>query len=58
MIMSEKIIRDSSGNVMYKLQENKLYNTTTVRDNHGNKIATYSNKEPNLKTTTEKLRNR
>ena len=54
--MSNKTIRDSSGNVMYKLQENKLYNTTTVRDNHGNKVATYSNKEPNLKSTTEKLR--
>ena len=56
--MSEKIVRDSSGNVMYKLQENKLYSTTTVRDNHGNKVASYSTKEPNLKTTTEKLKNR
>ena len=54
--MSTKIVRDSSGKVMYKLQENKLYNTVTVRDNHGNKVATYSTKEPNLKTTTEKLR--
>ena len=58
MIMNEKIVRDSSGNVMYKLRENKLSSTTTVRDNHGNKVATYSNKEPKLKTTTEKLRKR
>ena len=56
--MNEKIVRDSSGNVMYKLRENKLSSTTTVRDNHGNKVATYSNKEPKLKTTTEKLRKR
>lgn len=56
--MSEKIVRDSSGNVMYKLQENKLYSTTTVRDNHGNKVTTYSSKEPNLKTTTEKLKSK
>ena len=56
--MSSKIVRDSSGNIRYKLQENKLYSTTTVRDNHGNKVATYSNKEPNLNTTTEKLKNK
>ena len=56
--MSQKIIRNSSGDVMYKLQENNLYSTTTVRDNHGNKVATYSNKEPNLKSTTEKLRSK
>ena len=54
--MNTKIIRDESGNVKYKLQENKLYNTVTVRDAKGHRVATYSTKEPALKTTTEKLR--
>ena len=56
--MSNKTIRDSSGNKKYTLHENKLYNTTIVRDASGSKVIEYSNKEPNLKTTTEKLRNR
>ena len=52
------IIRDGCGNVKYKLEENKLYNTTIVRDAKGNKLATYSNKDSSLKTTTEKLKHR
>lgn len=56
--MSNKIIRDGSGNIKYTLHENKLYNTTIVRDSSGSRVTTYSNKEPNLKTTTEKLRSK
>lgn len=56
--MSTTIIRDSNGHVKYKLQENSLYNTTTVRDASGTKLASYSNKEKSLKTTTEKLRHK
>lgn len=53
-----KIIRDSDNNIAYKLYENKLYSTTTVRNSKGETVATYSNKDKHLKTTTEKLKNR
>lgn len=56
--MSTTVIRDGNGHVKYKLQENRLYNTTTVRDSSGTKISSYSNKEKSLKTTTEKLRHK
>ena len=56
--MSDKIIREGNNNIKYKLQENKLYNTTIVRDSSGNKIATYSTKDTSNKTTSDKLRNK
>lgn len=52
-----KTIRDENNNVAYKLYENKLYNTTTVRDSHGNVVAKFSNDSHKQMTTSEKLSN-
>lgn len=53
--MSQKIIRDVNGATKYKLQENKLYNTTTIRDAGGKKLATYDKNNGQLRAAGGKL---
>lgn len=46
-----QVIRDSKNKIIYKLTENKLYNTTIVRDNTGKRVATIHNKTNTVKTS-------
>lgn len=53
--MANQIIRDINGATKYKLQENKLYNTTVVRDATGKKLATYNKNNGELRDAYGKL---
>ena len=48
-------IRDVNGSIKYKLQENKLYNTTIVRDAGGKKVATYNKNSGQIRDGSGKL---
>lgn len=47
--MERTIIRDENNSVKYKLDENKTYNTVTIRDSSNHKIGTYNKNNGQLR---------